>query len=549
MKKICFCLLCCLLNIPLSSHSQNTLGTLLNDSNSYEGYTLFSPRTNQIPRYTYLIDNCGDIIHRWESPFPLFGKELLLEDGSLYRAVIDNQSTLGLPGNTGRIEHVDWDGNLIWGVTYSDTDFSFHHDFEILPNGNILLLVAQRRTEEEAIANGRDPITITNGELYEETVVEIAPVGSDSFTIVWEWKSWNHLIQDFDNTQENFGIIQENPQLVNINYAIDVGEGDWWHSNAISYSQERDQIIISNRDFDEFIIIDHSTTTEEAASSSGGNSGRGGNILYRYGNPEAYDQGTMADRVINAQHNVQFIPPGSPNEGKIMIFNNQPDVGFSEVLIIDPEFDQSTQNYVYNGGSFGPDTFDYQYQDPNNPENFFASFLSGAQELPNGNILINNGPSGLFFEVQPLDNDATVWQYQNPVALNGVLEDGQNPNNVQTRIFRTLRYPLDYPAFDGRDLTPQGVIELDPADFECALLNTEEFINPNIVKVWPNPSSNFIEIKSTQPIDSIDLYDINGRFITSFKQSRQNISNLATGIYFAKIYRGKQTISKRIIKK
>lgn len=538
-----------LINTFTLTFSQNTLGTLLYDSNTFEGYTLFSPRTNQLPRFTYLIDSCGNVIHSWESLFPLFGKEVLLEDGSLYRALIDNQSTLNLPGNTGRIEHVDWDGNLIWGVTYSDTNFSFHHDFEILPNGNILLLVARRRTPEDAISNGRDPNTITNGELYEEMLVEITPVGSDSFTIVWEWKSWDHLIQDFDSTKENFGIIEENPQLVDINYAIDVGEGDWWHSNAISYSLERDQVIISNRDFDEFIVIDHSTTTEEAASTSGGNSGMGGDLLYRYGNPEAYNQGTTADRVLNAQHNVQFIPPGSPNAGKILIFNNQPDVGFSEILIIDPEYDNVTQNYIYNGGAFGPDTFDYQYQDPNDPNNFFASFLSGAQELPNGNILINNGPSGLFFEVHPPDNNATVWQYQNPVALSGVLEDGQNPDNVQTRIFRALRYPLDYPAFNGRDLTPQGVIELNPADFDCALLSTEDFLDSSGVKIWPNPTSDYLEIQSQESYDRIQLYDLKGRLIQRILKPRQDISHLSQGLYIVKLTKGDQVITKKIIKK
>ncbi len=390
--------------------AQNTVGVQLNTANSLNGYTLFSPRTNETPRYTYLIDNCGEIVNRWESSFPLFSTDYLMPDGTLYRSVIDNQSTLAIPGNTGRIEHLDWDGNLIWGLTYSDTDFSFHHDFAVLPNGNIIMLVAHRRSEAEAIAEGRDPATMANGELYEESLIEIEPVGTDGFNIVWEWYSWDHLIQDFDNTQNNFGVVGDHPELIDINFGINLGEADWWHSNAISYSPELDQVIISNRNLDEFIIIDHSTTTAQAATGSGGNSGMGGDILYRWGNPQSYRQGDANDQKLFAMHNVHFIPPGVPDAGKIMIFNNGDTVGFTAIQIIDAPYNPGTQNYDYGGGAFGPEDVDYEYVDPVDPTNFFAAFLSGAQQLPNGNILICNGPFGELFEIDRT-NSETVWRY------------------------------------------------------------------------------------------------------------------------------------------
>ena len=65
-----------------------------------------------------------------------------------------------------------------------------------------------------------------------------------------------------------------------------------------------DQIVLSNHNLSEIWIIDHSTTTLEAASHSGGNSGKGGDLLYRWGNPQAYDQGTGADQLLNHQQHV-----------------------------------------------------------------------------------------------------------------------------------------------------------------------------------------------------------------------------------------------------
>ncbi|MFT6414952.1 MAG: hypothetical protein ACJARZ_000285 [Dokdonia sp.] len=469
-----------------------------------------------------------------------------MEDGSLYRSVVDNQSTLAYPGNTGRIEHLDWDGNLIWAATISSTDASFHHDFVVLENGNILLLVAERMSDTEAIAQGRDPLTMSTNELYEETAIEIQPQGTSDYTIVWEWRAWDHLVQDFDATKANFGIVGDHPELLDFNFGTSLGEADWLHSNSMSYNVERDQISISNRNLDEFIIIDHSTTTAEAATSSGGLSNRGGDILYRYGNPASYKQGTVDDQVLSAMHDVHFITAGFPDAGKIQIFNNGPDFGFTAIQIIDPEFDTTTNNYVYDGGAYGPDTIDFEYTDPTDPTNFFASFLSGSQQLPNGNILIANGPFGFLFEVTP--DGETVWEYQSPLGNSQILSDGEDAADFQTRLFRALRYAPDYAAFDGRDLTPTGVIEQNPAADGCELLSTEAF-TAIAITMYPNPTTDFLTVQGTDTESRFEIYDLNGRQLSSHSETRIDVRTLSAGIYLLQIHSDQQTSIRKFIKK
>ncbi len=163
------------------------------------------------------------------------------------------------------------------------------------------------KSAEEAIAAGRDPRLLTQGALWPDTLIEVEPVGSGGAKIVWEWRAWDHLIQDFDPSRDTFGDVAGNPQLIDLNFARD-GAADWMHLNGIDYHPELDQIVVGSPFLNEIWIIDHSTTTAEAAGHTGGRSGRGGDLLYRHGNPQAYRAG--AERIKDSSGST--MPAGSP---------------------------------------------------------------------------------------------------------------------------------------------------------------------------------------------------------------------------------------------
>jgi hypothetical protein len=194
---------------------------------------------------------------------------------------------------------------------------------------------------------------------------------------------------------------------------------DWTHVNAVSYNADLDQIIISSFAFSEIWIVDHSTTTKEAAGHSGGKSGKGGDLLYRWGNPRAYRAGTNSDQRLFNQHNVHWIPKGYPGEGHLILFNNggrRPDGSYSSVdeivLPVGPD-----GKYARKPGlPYGPDKALWSYTAEKKTD-FFASFISGADRLPNGNTLICSGPDGTVFEVTP--EKEIVWKFVNPRATGG----------------------------------------------------------------------------------------------------------------------------------
>lgn len=532
-----------ILLLNFSLNAQNTIGVLSNSEKSFNGYTLFTAQTE-----TYLINNCGEVINQWSSEYQSGKSVYLLKNGNLLRAAKFDNSNINFGGVGGRIELFDWEGNLTWEYNYSTDQFRQHHDIFPLPNGNILMLAVTVVNKTNAIQLGRNPANLPEDELYNEQILELEPIGTNSANVVWEWNIIDHLIQDFDNSKDNFGVISENPQLIDINFlGLSNGNANWLHVNSIQYNAQLDQIILSTRHFNEIYIIDHSTTTLEASTHLGGIYGKGGDILYRWGNPITYKQGTNTDQKLYGQHYPHWIPQGFTDEDKIILFNNgfNRDTQFSEVNILNPPTD-SPGFYSYNANTaFGPENPFYIYTNPVTTD-FYSPILSSAQRLQNGNTLICEGTSGHFFEID--SNNTIVWQYINPAGGSGIMSQGDNPDFSANSIFRVKKYAPEYAAFNGKDLTPGLPIEINPDLSNCDVLSIKENIITDI-KIFPNPVENLISIKSKEKISKIEVFNLFGKIVhRNTNKNRINISDLTSGIYMLKIHSFNKVVYKKIIK-
>ena len=536
--------------IPFTLLSQTpTIGLIQHTSGSLDdGYVLFAPMGSKT---TYLIDKCGKEVHSWLSIYKPGLAVYLLENGNLLRTGFKNDTLFTFAGGSGGIiENIDWNSNVLWSYAIADTLQCQHHDIKELPNGNVLVLVWELKTRAEAIAVGRDSSLIGQN-LLSEKIVELQPVGIDSAVVVWEWHVWDHLVQDFDNTKPNFSTVSSNPQLFNINFSADSANSDWLHFNSIDYNPTFDQILVSNHNFGEIFIIDHSTTIAQAAGHSGGNYSKGGDLLYRWGNPAAYNNGTIVDQKLSSQHNAQWIRSGLPNVGKIMIFNNRhPSANpqYSSIEIIDPPVDSlgvytSTLPYLPNS-SF------WTYSDS---ANFYAPNVSGAQQLSNGNVLICKGPKGDFFEIDNSKNK--VWEYINPVIPQGPLSQGTIPFGNQ--VFRCTFYPNNYSGFNNQVLTSGQPIEWYPYPYTCnfnpTIVVTNENTIENIISIYPNPSADQLNVvlmnNETTKIKSIEIINSLGQTMIITNNTIIDISAITNGLYLIKVVTSKgEKIIKRMVK-
>lgn len=409
------------------------------DERAFDGYTLFAPL--QLTS-TYLIDLDGQVVHQWESDYTPGNAVYLLEDGTLLRTGSVGRgvnSTFTAGGAGGQIQILSWGSEILWDFQYSSDRYLQHHDATMLPNGNVLFIAWDFKTREEAIAAGRNPALLAEGALWPDHLLEVKPVGPSDGQIVWEWHVWDHLIQDFDPAKANYGAVAERPERIDVNYAQGRGGADWNHANSVAYNASLDQILLSVHNFNEIWVIDHGTSSEEAAGSSGGRYGRGGDLLYRWGNPQTYRAGNRADQQLFGQHDAQWIAQGLPGEGHFVLFNNgmgRPQGAYSTVEEIVPPIDAEGRYALITGSAYDPSAPVWTYA-AEAPMEFYSQNISGVQRLPNGNTLICSGAQGRFFEVT--SDKQVVWEYLNPFAGPPT---GQRPGSND--VFKVRRYAPDY---------------------------------------------------------------------------------------------------------
>ena len=448
--------------------AQNTVGTIEYESDlALDGYNMVVPLFG---KDAMLVDMCGEVVHTWESADTLRHStwSYLQPNGDLVmtlrQANVAND-VIWTGGGGGIIERRSWDNELLWSYTLNDSLYRLHHDIHVMENGNVLALAWELKDSAQYMAAGGDT-TLIDDVLWSELILELQPNAAGGADVVWEWHAWDHLVQDFDDTKPNFGVIADNPQKINLNSNTPQGQqplADWLHMNSIHYNPVFGQIMVSVPNLNEMWIIDHAGGAE-------------GSIIWRWGNPAAYDRGTADDQKLFFQHDARWAYEGiglsDPNFGKVTLFNNRvPDAeapaGYhSEACILEPVYDFYENEYImdFETGTYLPLDFDAVYAAPN-PADLASNITSNYQILPDGHSLIGEGNQGEAIELD--ENNNVVWRYKIPVTSSGInlpqpVAQGTVLNPMQNLMFRMERFAPDFPGFAGQDLMPQGVIELDP---------------------------------------------------------------------------------------
>lgn len=360
-----------------------------NEDLVYDGYILVAGASRN---RVFIMNKQSDLIFEWPMNGERLGNDVnLLPNGRLLAMLEDDNAQLKFGGYGGKIQLIDKDGNVDWEYKYSTEDYILHHDAELLPNGNILMQTWERKTIAEAQQAG----SAMNIELFPDGIIEVDPTTNE---IVWRWSAWDHLIQDHDPTNANYGNIADNPGKIDLNYT-QMEDGDMTHANGLTYDPESDLIYLSVNFYHEIWVIDHSTSTTEAATDVGGNYNKGGDLVYRFGNPEAYKNTFGNRRFYNNHHPNLHI---RNNQKSIFVYSNGQ--GLEQSTVYELEI---------------PTVFNLQQNQDNELQelwtftdgDLYAPKVSGAVPLPNGNVLITEGDFGIW---EVTRQGEVVWKFNEP---------------------------------------------------------------------------------------------------------------------------------------
>ncbi len=363
---------------------------------SFKGYTLLAPIRGEA---AYLLDMDGRIVHRWRLPDLRTWYGRLQPDGRLLLGAVD--PTLPPPPQTPFDQPPP-----AFDLHIRRLGGGFTHLLEVGWEGEVLW-------EYRNPAMHHDFVRLANGHTLVPEWVEIPdtlsrrvrgglrrprekfpPMLSDDIVELdrdGKEVSRLHLWQALDPVRDAIGLLTQ--------------RWEWTHTNSLAVTRDG-HILFSCRTNSRVGKLDRES----------------GALVWRYGHPE-----------ISLQHHATELP-----NGNIQIFDNGMHMAGptrSRVIEVDPNTNAIVWEYV---------------ADP--PQQFFSPHISGAERLPNGNVLICEGASGRVFEVTR--RGEVVWEWISPFTT--ALGPISSP-----AIFRAHRYPPDYPGLARHTFDPAAYADLN----------------------------------------------------------------------------------------
>jgi len=399
------------------------------------GYVLFAPQNSDT---VFLIDKSNNVKNYWvgANTADVGLNAYLLPNGHLLHSQnIRGSMGSGNPG--GRVLMTAWDGSPVWSCTINSDTLQQSHDVYPISDSNVLVSAWELIPWSEVEKAGRTCcINDTTGfpGMWSGVVLELSQVG-DTAEIVWKWRFWDHLIVDPDypctsNPVSTSNLISAHPELLNLNYlgSPNGNYKDWIHMNALCYNPVLKQIMISSRNLNEIYIIEYTGDKCSTAAHSGGTYGKGGDFLYRWGNPAAYCAGDTSQQQFFGQHSPYWLDPYGPNPNHILINNDgflgwynyescmNPNQQIATTFdFLDAPYNASTQSYgMAPYQACGPSSLLSSIKAPTPGTTYNNEFEGNVQQLPNGNLLVcaakANHKNGLLYEISSTGGEP-LWQY------------------------------------------------------------------------------------------------------------------------------------------
>ena len=375
----------CEINAPLLSRFRSS--PILDKDKFSAGYTLFTnlgvpKEESEANNKVYLVNSYGKLVHSWRVENRPFYSQMKKNGNLLVAQMTLDRITFKWVANP-IIQEIDWQGNVVW--EYKND--LMHHDFELLPDGRLAVLVYDKVPEDVALkVQGGIAREVDKGEVYADSILEVDRDGKT----VWEWDLYKHLDPEKD-------ILGEADLL-----------SDWTHANSLRFMESNPingepAYLISIRNLSFVAMVSRIT----------------GEIIWR-----------SPDGMFDHQHDATLL-----ENGNILVFDNGFDIHSKKDSIL-------KTRVVEVNPKTGEIQWEFEGGEVLEKFHFFNAVLGGAQKLNNGNVLITMGIDGELIEVTP--DKKIVWNYINPYLLGA--PDGGFPINYIFKARRVYENEIDWPV-------------------------------------------------------------------------------------------------------
>lgn len=323
------------------------------------------------------------------------------------------------PDAINEIREVDLAGHTVREITINDLNSDlaratcaecavtlgvFHHEVTPLPNGHLLVLAT---TLMNLSSTTQPPLTNSPAQaVLGDVVVDL----DQNLKPVWVWNTFNHL----DPNRQPMGF------------------ADWTHANAILYSPDDGNILVSIRHQNWVVKVNYADGTGS------------GNILWRLGLGGDFTLKGGVDPTDwpYAQHLPDFFSPNTSGLFSLGIFDNGDDRTFpasvtcgatgappcfySTVPVF--QIDESAKTATLTSHVMLPDVL---------PNSYYSDWGGNAEQLANGNLefdATNTSAGSFVVETTMGANPQVVWKL------------ASNSTNAFNEFYRAFRVPSLYPG-------------------------------------------------------------------------------------------------------
>ncbi len=377
-------------SVPVDARGAAQQGVTLHDpARAWDGLNLFNARHERVAR---LMTLSGEVVHTWrsdETGAAVRGFRARLPDrmpgwldGWNHVELLPDGGLLAI-GTHDVLLRLDRDSRLVW-----KREIAAHHDVDVTADGEIVVLVDELRVEEVdgAPVAYQDAVLVVlapDGTETSRLSLRDALAGDARVALSLRRVARNRPLRLAALAREAEGGAPGAREALRLYAAASAGDvagdaavknvlfhneaEDVFHANSVEVLAraepgrwEAGDLLVSVLRFDTDVVVSRRT----------------GRVVWSWGSgtlDKPHDASQLAD-------------------GDLLVFDNGPARGWSRVVRMRP--------------ATGAIVWEYR-ADP--PTDFFSGARGGAQQLPNGNVLVTSTDDGEAFEVTP--DGERVWQF------------------------------------------------------------------------------------------------------------------------------------------